>query len=194
MSETTQALDWESKFRAGTTPWERPDANPAFLAWRASAVLMPGRILVPGAGRSVEPKLLAESGFHVTVVDAAESAVDWQRERLRDSGAVVERADLFAWTAEAPFDAVYDQTLLCALPPPSWKDYATRVREWLRRDGVLAILFMQTGRDGGPPFHCDLATMRGLFDSEHWEWPDALPAPVAHPSGWSEQPAVLIRR
>ncbi len=193
MSQTTQALDWEQRFRAGTTPWERPEANPAFLAWRASAVLMPGRILVPGAGRSAEPRLLAEAGFEVTVVDAAATAVAFQREMLAAFDATAEQADLFAWLPEAPFDAVYDQTLLCALPPPAWKDYATRLREWLRPGGVLAILFMQTFRDGGPPFHCDLATMRGLFDAEHWDWPDALPAPVAHPAGWSEQPAVLRR-
>ena len=195
MSGTTQSADWEARFRAGSTPWERLEANPAFLAWRASAVLMPGRILVPGAGRSAEPLALAEAGFSVTVVDAADSAVAYQRERLDGHPATVEQADLFAWEPGAPFDAVYDQTCLCALPPPFWRDYADRLHEWLRPDGVLAILFMQTGRDGGPPFHCDLATMRGLFAAERWTWPDALPAAVLHPSGAvAEQPAALLRR
>ncbi len=193
MSELTQALDWEARFRAGTTPWERPEPNPAFLAWRASAVLTPCRILVPGAGRSPEPRLLAESGFDVTVVDAAESAVAFQRERLDGHSATVVQTDLFAWSPREAFDAVYDQTLLCALPPPAWRGYASRLYAWLRPGGILAILFMQTGKDGGPPFHCDLATMRAIFGAEHWEWPDSLPAAVSHPTLYSEQPAVLRR-
>lgn len=191
MSEATQALDWEARFRAGTTPWERTDPNPAFLAWRASGVLTPCRILVPGAGRSVEPHLLAQAKFDVTVVDAAESAVAFQRERLDGLNATVVRADLFAWSPDEAFDAIYDQTLLCALPPPAWRGYANRLRAWLRPGGILAILFMQTGKEGGPPFHCDLASMRGLFDPERWAWPETLPSPVSHPSLYDEQPAVL---
>jgi protein-L-isoaspartate O-methyltransferase len=193
-SGPTQAIDWEARFGRGETPWERPAQNPAFLAWRASAVLMPGRILVPGAGRSSEPAALAEAGFAVTVVDGAPSAVAYQRARLAGLGAEVVETDLFDWQPAEKFDAIYDQTCLCALPPPMWRDYADRLAEWLRPGGVLAILFMQTGRDGGPPFHCDLATMRGLFAAERWTWPDALPAQVAHPNGLHEQPAALLRR
>jgi protein-L-isoaspartate O-methyltransferase len=190
----TQALDWEARFGGGNTPWERPEYNPAFLAWRASAVLMPCRILVPGAGRSAEPAALAEAGFAVTVVDGAPSAVAFQRGRLAAFGAQVVHADLFAWEPAEPFDAIYDQTCLCALPPPAWRDYAARLETWLRPGGLLAILFMQTGQAGGPPFNCDLATMRGLFALERWTWPEALPAQVSHPNGFTEQPAALVRR
>jgi len=189
----TQAIDWEARFGGGTTPWERPAENPAFLAWRASAVLMPGRILVPGAGRSAEPAALAAAGFAVTVVDGAPSAVAYQRRRLAGQPADIFEADLFDWQPAQQFDAIYDQTCLCALPPPIWRPYAERLEAWLRPGGVLAILFMQTGHDGGPPFHCDLAKMRGLFAQERWAWPEALPTPVAHPNGLFEQPAVLRR-
>ena len=68
MSET-QAIDWESRYREGTAGWERRGLNPAFLAWREAASLVPCRILVPGGGRSLEPLALAEAGFDVTVVD-----------------------------------------------------------------------------------------------------------------------------
>jgi hypothetical protein len=194
VTENQRAIDWEARFQAENTPWERPAENPAFLAWRASAVLMPGRILVPGAGRSPEPAALARDGFAVTVVDAAASAVAFQRERLAGKDAEVQEADLFSWEPQGTFDAVYDQTCLCALPPHHWRAYVQRLEAWLRRGGVLAILFMQTGREGGPPFHCDLAAMRGLFSAERWEWPDMLPAAVSHPSLFSEQPVALLRR
>jgi methyl halide transferase len=192
MSET-QAIDWESRYRDGTTGWERHGLNPAFLAWRDSGALAPCRILVPGGGRSLEPLALAESGFDVVVVDGAPSAVAMQRahfERLK-LGARAERADLFDWVPDAPFDAIYDQTCLCALPPTLWPDYARRLRSWLRPDGTLYILFMQSDRPDGPPFHCDIDVMRRLFAAPDWRWPEHLPTCVLHPSGLAEQPAVL---
>jgi SAM-dependent methyltransferase len=192
----TQAIDWESRYRDGTTGWERPGLNPAFLAWRESGALSPCRILVPGGGRSVEPVALAEAGFDVTVVDAAASAVAAQRARMErlHVQARVEQADLFAWTPDAPFDAVYDQTCLCSLPPATWPEYATRLHHWLRPGGRLFVLFMQTGVVGGPPFHCDMDDMRLLFRPIQWDWPDELPAVVAHSPGRVEQPAVLRSR
>jgi methyl halide transferase len=151
----TQAVDWEARYREGTTRWERPALHPAFVDWQESGVLAPCRILVPGAGRSTEPQALAEAGFTVTVLDAAP----------------------------------------CALPPKLWPDYVARLHDWLRPGGRLFILFMQTGKDGGPPFHCNVAAMRTLFDAAHWGWPAALPAMVPHPTGvGEEQPVVLSRR
>ena len=192
----TQAIDWESRYRAGPLGWERPGLNPGFLAWRESGELMPCRILVPGGGRSVEPVAMAEAGFDVTVVDGAASAVAAQRARLErlHVPARVEQADLFAWNPEAPFDAIYDQTCLCALLPTTWPDYAARLHRWLRPAGRLFILFMQTGVAGGPPFHCDMEDMRLLFPASQWEWPDELPSVVAHSPGRVEQPAVLRSR
>ena len=159
-------------------------------------MLAPCRILVPGAGRSTEPLALAEAGFSVTVVDSAPTAVATQRSRLErmHMTAQVELADLFAWQAPFPFDAIYDQACLCALPPDLWPAYVTRLHAWLRHDGRLFILFMQTGKDGGPPFHCGISAMRALFDQAHWNWPTALSEMVPHPSGvGTEQPVVLSR-
>jgi methyl halide transferase len=191
----TQAIDWESRYRGGNTGWERPGLNPAFLAWRETGQLAPCRILVPGGGRSVEPMAFAGAGFDVTVVDAAASAVAAQRARLErlHVAAQVVQSDLFAWNPDAPFDAIYDQTCLCALPQGILPDYAARLHLWLRPGGKLFVLFMQTGVVGGPPFHCDLDDMRLLFPDTHWQWPDSLPAVVAHSPGRVEQPAVLLR-
>ena len=189
----TQAVDWETRYREGATGWERPGLNRAFLAWRESGALSPCRILVPGAGRSTEPLVLAEAGFDVTVVDAAPSAIAAQRELLTNLHvrARVEFADLFTWQPPTAFDAVYDQTCLCALPPSLWPDYVARLHGWLKPGGRLFVLFMQTGQPGGPPFHCDVATMRRLFAADSWEWPDHLGEPVLHESGRREQPVVL---
>jgi len=188
-------IDWESRYRDGATGWERPGLNPAFLSWRENGVLTPCRILLPGGGRSNEPLAMAESGFDVTVVDLAESAVAAQRGRLErlHVRARVEQANLLEWAAPAPFDAVYDQTCLCALRPVHWPAYVQRLHSWLRPGGRLFILFMQSHSAGGPPFHCDMPEMRRLFTPTRWHWPQQLDRAVPHSAGREEQPAVLER-
>ncbi len=173
MSGRNVSLNWEARFRAERTPWERPALNPAFVSWRASGELSPCRVLLPGAGRSGEPLALARSGFDVTVVDLAPSSVAVQRVRLEAAGVAgsVHEADLLEWQSAAPFDAVYDQTCLCALPPPVLPAYAARLLGWLRPGGRLFILFMQTGKPGGPPFDCPLPAMQELFGAG-WQWPE----------------------
>jgi hypothetical protein len=194
---STSALDWEERYRAGTAPWERHGLNPAFHAWEADGTLKPCRILIPGAGRSAEPLVMARAGYEVTIVDLAESAIAVQRESFRQAGlpGVFVQADLFAWEPEAPFQAVYDQTCLCALPPRTWPDYAARLRRWIAPGGRLLMLFMQREeKRGGPPYDCDLTYMRELFPAQDWIWPEPLPAAIDHPLGTREQPAALTRR
>ena len=187
----TQVFDWESKYQAGTTGWERGHLNPAFLTWRVSGELAPCRILIPGCGRSEEPAELAKAGFDVAALDIAPSAVAFQQHRLGSAGKAI-LADLFAWEPETPFDAIFDQTCLCALPPSLLPQYEARLANWLRPGGALFVLFMQTARETGPPFNCPIPRMRELFAPPRWIWPLSLPDPVKHPSGvGDEQPAVL---
>ncbi|MDE2199009.1 MAG: methyltransferase domain-containing protein [Rhodospirillales bacterium] len=190
----SQALDWEERYQTNATGWQRAGLGPAFTPWLADGTLRPGRILLPGAGRSHEPRALAEAGFDVTVVDVAPSAVAYQAEHLAPFRGRAIAADLFAWTPPGPFDAIYEQTCLCALPPAMWEAYAARLAGWLRPGGVLAVLFVQTGREGGPPFHCAVPRMRELFPASLWIWPAALQEEVAPSAELREQPAALIRR
>jgi SAM-dependent methyltransferase len=177
---------WESRFREQHTPWERGEIHPAFTAWRTSGELTPCRILVPGAGRSPEPEAMLRQGFDVVALDLADSAVANQASRLGADRAI--QADVTTWLPDNRFDAVYDQTCLCALPPELWAAYEKQLRRWLRPAGRLFVLLMQTGREGGPPFDCPIPAMKTLFAS--WKWQDALIDPVPHVMG-TEQPAVL---
>jgi len=178
---------WESRFQARRTPWERGAINPAFTAWLASGALAPCRILVPGAGRSPEPEALLRQRFDVTALDLADSAVTHQAARLGAGRAI--QADVTSWLPKAPFDAIYDQTCLCALPPELWPAYEAQLRRWLRPGGHLFILFMQTGKPGGPPFDCPIPDMRKLFSA--WTWPETEPEGLPHGLGTIELPFVL---
>lgn len=74
--------------------------------------------MVPGAGKSPEPAALLAAG------------------------------DVTTWLPDAPFDAVYDQTCLCALPPSLWAAYEARLRRWLRPGGRLFVVFIMTFLNG----------------------------------------------
>lgn len=167
---------WETRFRAQHTPWERGVLHPSYLAWRADGTLAPCRILVPGAGRSPEPQAMLQDGFDVTTLDLAESAVASQAEWLGADRAVL--GDVTTWRPDGQFDAAFDQTCLCALPPALWNGYEESLRHWLRPGGRLFILFMQTTPDRGPPFDCPIPVMRTLFS--RWTWPATLADGVAH--------------
>ena len=69
-----------------------------------------------------------------------------------------------------------------------------RVQARALSNGQLFILFMQTERPGGPPFHCDLSEMRRLFSQARWHWSDEPPLKVPHSAGFVEQGCVLGRK
>ena len=194
---------WQSRFDEGRTPWDRGAASPQLSRWLDDGALAPCRIVVPGCGSGYEVVRLAQAGFDVTGLDFAPAAVARTRAALQAHGAeaTVIQADALEWTPPAPFDAVYEQTCLCALHPDHWIAYARQLHAWLRPGGKMFALFMQAVRPGaasgvieGPPYHCDVNGMRALFDGGRWEWPKPPYERVPHPIGYAELPVALIRR
>jgi methyl halide transferase len=186
---------WEERYRTATTPWDRGGVSPALLQWLGSGELLPCRILVPGCGRGYEVLELARRGFEVVALDFAPSAVTHLQSELAVAGlaAEVAEANALTWSARSAFDAIYEQTCLCALPPKQWQAYEAQLHRWLRARGKLFALFMQTNRDGGPPYHCGLQAMETLFPSARWKWSDAPFCEIPHPAGIFELSTVLER-
>ena len=197
MSNTaTRQAEWETRYRTGHTAWQRESANPALLTWLEQGLLQPCRLLIPGCGRCHEVVTLAQQGFAVTGVDLAPAAIHGARQLIEDAGVTAEviQADLLDWNALDPFDAIYDQTCLCALDPSTRQDYERQLFSWLRPGGQLFALFMQATNPDGPPFPCDLDTMHQLFQDARWEWRDAQPLSILHPAGLHELGCILTRR
>ena len=108
--------------------------------------------------------------------------------------------DLLTFAPAPPFDAVYEETCLCALHPDHWVRYAHRIHEWLRPGGRVFALFAQiawpeaaTGVIEGPPYHCDINAVRALFDETRWQWPKPPYERVPHPIGFAELADILTR-
>ena len=108
--------------------------------------------------------------------------------------AEVVQADVLEYQPARLFDAVYEQTCLCALHPDHWTDYARQLQKWLTPQGSLWALFLQVLRPGateegliqGPPYHCDINAVRALFPAQDWVWPKPPYAKVPHPNSVHE--------
>jgi methyl halide transferase len=194
---------WETRFESGQTAWDRGGTSPQLREWLAAGALRPSRVCVPGCGSGWEVAELACNGFDVTALDYAPAAVERTRALLARHAlaARVLQADVLAWRPDEPYDAVYEQTCLCALYPDRWAAYAAQLHAWLRPRGTLFALFMQMQRPGalegrieGPPYHCDICGMRALFPEDRWEWPKPPYARVPHPMGGAELAVPLVRR
>lgn len=198
----TTAMDdktrfWNERYLTGIPPWDRQAVSPALHDWLTAGVLVPGRVLVPGCGRGHEVVALARAGFTVTALDIAPQALAHMGYELAQAGleARLIRADVLHWRDGEAFDAIYEQTCLCALPPDDWPAYESRLHEWLKPGGRLCALFMQTGRPGGPPWHCALADMAALFPAARWQWPAQGEHPqVPHHHGDQYELAVVLTR
>lgn len=189
----TDRAFWEAKYHSNETGWDRGAASPALAAWLEG--IKPCRILVPGCGRGHEVLELARRGFDVTGIDIATQAIEHLQAELNNNGLTARliHGDLFDLELE-PFDAIYEQTCLCAMPPIKWPDYEQWLYRHLNPGGRLLAQFMQTGAEGGPPFHCDITEMKTLFSPDRWQWPASTGEAIAHPTGLHEFACSLTRR
>lgn len=197
--DTRTAMDWEARFSADETPWERPGVHPAFFQWRRQEAFKSGeRVIVPGCGRSPELSAFAAVGLDVVGADLSKSAIAFQRDVFDASSFDAEliEGDVLEHRFETPFDVVYEQTFLCAIPPRLRGEYEAATHDWLKPGGRLLALFMQKEERGGPPYGCSLEAMRELFPADRWDWPDEEPVAYPHPSlnGKPELAVILLRR
>jgi len=165
---------WESRYQAGTIGWDRGATSTNLNYWLDNDLLKPCRILVPGCGNGYEVLTLAKLGFDVVAIDIAPTAIENLKAMLDKENLEAELVlgDFFTWSPDEKFDAIFEQTSLCALSPERWIEYEEKLHEWLNPQGKLLAAFMQTGQEGGPPYHCELSDMNTLFSQQKWYWSD----------------------
>lgn len=177
--------DWEEMYQANETGWDRGEISPALTYWLGQEVFHNDALslFVPGCGRGYEVIELAKRGFNVTGLDLAPSATNALKDALKEAGtkASVVCEDVFNYQPDAPFDLIYEQTCLCALPIEKRDDYEQCLYRFLKPGGRLLFSMMQTGRRGGPPFHCDLLDMHSLFHEDRWQWAEDAPVMIPRP-------------
>jgi len=200
MTESSfDASYWETLYGEGKTGWDRGVPHPAVLNWLENGELTTGRIALPGCGNGHEVVELATKGFQVTAIDFAQRPVQRLRDQLKEAkaSANIINGDIFEFAPAKQFDAIYEQTCLCAIEPTLRVAYEKTIYNWLCDGGQLFVLFMQIEDKGPrdhPPFHCDLKDMKTIFCESRWLWNDEPPKQYPHPSGVGYEFATTLVR
>lgn len=158
---------WDENYERQTDGWDLGGPTPVFNRLSASRQLIPGRMIVLGAGRGHDAREFARHGFQVTAVDFASHAVE-EMHRLASPDAPVEilQQDIFTLpdTLNHSFDYVLEYTCFCAIDPKRRAEYANLVTRLLKPNGIyIDLAFPLDGRKGGPPFAVTESEIMELF-------------------------------
>lgn len=160
--------DWEKRYQAKDTPWDKGCAHPALAGWLDSEPWS-GKILVPGCGPGHDVRVLAGTGAEVIGLDLAPSAIAAAKRFPLVGNESFRQGDLFALPAEwaETFDGVFEHTCFCAIAPENRPDYAAAVTKVLKPGGRFrAIFFLDPDHDEeGPPYGCTKVELDRLFGS-----------------------------
>lgn len=165
--------DWENRYRAGDTPWEKGQAAPALKELLGKLKLGDwgrGPVLVPGCGLGHDVRALAALGIAVLGLDVSPTAVERAREFPRAGAEIYEVGDFLdsAWRAGREFSALWEHTCFCAIDPGVRGRYAEAAAACLPEGGLLAGVFFLNPYDPGeeacgPPFGVTVAELETWF-------------------------------
>jgi SAM-dependent methyltransferase len=174
---------WNSRYEAGTTPWDFGGVPAPLTRHLAAHAGRGATVLIPGCGSGYEVVAFAEAGYRVTAIDFSVPAVARARRTVGPAlAARIVEGDFFAHTfADAPFDVIYERTFLCALPPAWREKIVARQAALLRPGGLLAGLYYFEETDDGPPHGLAPGTAERLFDAPFQLERDELVAPAESP-------------
>jgi SAM-dependent methyltransferase len=166
--------DWDERWRQGDTPWEKGYAAPPLTEYlesgEATELLHARRVLVPGCGSGNDVRELARHGIGATGLDLSAAAVERARQETPAGREDYLCGDLFEsdWRIGREFDAVFEHTCFCAIPPSLRPAYAKAMGEILQVGGHLVGVFFLTPWDpgeaeNGPPFAASREEIMTLF-------------------------------
>ena len=191
------STDWESHYVTGDMPWEKGAAHPALIHFLKSNPVH-GRVLVPGCGLGHDVRALAATADEVVGLDISPSAVKRAKAHPAVGGERYVLGDLFALppSLRGVFDAVFEHTCFCAIPPERRADYVSAVASGLVPGGLLlAVFYLDPGLDPGqtgPPFGVTRAELDALFSPRFTLLREWNP-PATYPGRESRETCRLLR-
>jgi SAM-dependent methyltransferase len=153
---------WDTRYAQGEAEWSRQKIPASLNTFLGSA--KPGDVLIPGCGSGHAVRAFAQAGWKVIAIDFSPVAVQQARSKLGELGERVLLGDFFQHDfGSQRFDLCYEQAFLCALSPQLWPNYASRVAQLLRPEGLLAGVFFWGHEPEPPPYPLDEAKAQELF-------------------------------
>jgi len=161
-------VDWESRYTAGDTPWDKGLAHPALVEWLHAHPLS-GKVLVPGSGTGHDVRAIAANpDAQVVAMDIAPSAIERASAYKPVGREIYVLGDFLAGDAAAlgPFDALFEHTCFCAIPPSRRGDYVRAAAAALRPGGIFLGVFFGNPENpdpDSPPFRSPADEVERLF-------------------------------
>jgi len=193
--------DWETRYLAGDTPWEKGLASPPLLEllekfqdWGS------GPVLVPGCGLGHDVRALAALGIPLVGLDLSPTAVERAREFPQVGTETYEAGDFLdpAWRVGREFSALWEHTCFCAIDPGDRQSYAEAAAGCLGEGGLLAGVFFLNPFDpdeaaAGPPFAVTVEELDAWF-SPWFERVDGWVPGAAYPGREGREWIGLFRK
>lgn len=168
--------DWDERYRAGDTPWDKGMAAPPLielLEKRGREVFGGGVVCVPGCGLGHDVRALAREGIEAVGVDLSPTAVERARQIPVVGRERYELGDFLdlRWREGREYGAVWEHTCFCAIDPSMRAAYAAAVAGVLPEGGMLAGVFFLTPFDpgeggAGPPFGTTIEELEAVFGGD----------------------------
>jgi SAM-dependent methyltransferase len=191
-------VDWNARYIAGNTPWDKGCAHPALVAILKKQPLT-GSVLVPGCGAGHDVRAIAGNGSaRVTGIDIAPSALKLARGFPKIGNECYVEGDFLAENAvpAGAFDVIFEHTCFCAIPSGRRADYAKAAASALRDGGVLLAVFFTNPENSdphSPPFRCDLEEIGALFGKD-FEILETSVATPTYPEREGRETFCLLRK
>ena len=191
-------VDWDARYVAGDTPWDKGGAHPALRDWIKKRPLL-GSVLVPGCGAGHDVRAIAaQESASVLGLDISRSALRLAESFMKIGSETYLEGDFL--TGEAvpsdSFDAIFEHTCFCAIPPERRRDYAMASHSALKTGGLLLAVFFTNPENtdpNSPPFRCDSAEIRTLFEGGFDFREDTTSAPT-FPERLGRETLCLLRK
>jgi len=163
---------WEQLYQAKRTPWDLGKPAPPLVTYLKSPYApQPGRIAVPGCGRGHDCLPFLASGFEVTGIDFAPSAVQATYQKFQQvgmsgtKGYLLERNVFDIHEYDNYYDYVLEHCFFPAIDPSRRRTYVYTIADLLKPGGKLIGLWWLQESKSGPPFPLTKHDIYDLFDS-----------------------------
>ena len=161
---------WEKKYLEDEALWDLKGPTPVFQD--LAKQLPNGNLCIIGCGYGYDAITFAKTGFNVTVVDFAPSAIKnitklAHIEKVKLNILEQNIFDLLPKYKNS-FDYIIEQTCFCAIHPSRRQEYERLVRGLLKIDGMLLGLWFPLDKsidEGGPPYGTSTKELKAIFNN-----------------------------
>lgn len=172
MNDVNNSDFWEELYRSNSVAWDLKTPTPAFIDLLDSEYFLnKKKMLVVGCGYGYDAIEAAKKGFIVTALDFSETAIEFaktlsEKEKVSVNFLVEDFFNLNDSFLNS-FEIIFDYVTYCAIDPARRKEYADKISQLLKPEGLFAIiLFPVENRVGGPPFAVDVNEATNFFSEK----------------------------